>query len=112
MGSATPAEVGRIALEAGVAVHGMVAEHADLERAFLRLTAGQYVGAPVPRVTGRRRATDHHPGTGHRRVRTTAGSRTATRVLDHRRVTDRHPGTDHRRVTDRHPGTDPPGGPR
>ena len=37
---ADPARVGDVALAAGVAVHGLEAEHIDLEQMFFRLTAG------------------------------------------------------------------------
>lgn len=41
-----PAQVGAVALGAGIAVHGMQEERADLEQVFFALTAGQYSGAP------------------------------------------------------------------
>ncbi len=47
---ATAAQIGEIALGAGVAVHGMVEETADLEQLFFQLTAGQY--APMAAAGG------------------------------------------------------------
>ncbi|MBP2322930.1 ABC-2 type transport system ATP-binding protein [Kibdelosporangium banguiense] len=42
---ATPEQVGDIALQAQVAIYGMLTEHADLERIFFQLTSGQFSGA-------------------------------------------------------------------